>query len=332
MPREWVIPDYSGYEGLVLQDYEDAEPGPGEIRLRIEAFACNWGDMDLMQDNYSFSFPQLPARIGIESAGIVDAIGPAVEGIEEGERYCTLPYFYDNRGTSAESVLIDARYVTKAPVGLSAAESASIWMMYMTAYFPVVALSNAGPGTAILATGATGTAGTAALEIGRMRGATMIATTRFDYNREFLEAAGADHVYVDGEGDLAALLREWTDGRGIDAAYDCVGAGMMSRYSPALAHDARIYFYGFLDAQFPDLPLVDMFQANATFHPYSLFNYVMNPELNERGKAFVYEALVSGDIAPRVDRVYPMEGYREAWEYLKAPRKTHGKVVVETGL
>ncbi|MGI9658410.1 MAG: zinc-binding dehydrogenase [Gaiellaceae bacterium] len=330
--RAWVIHDYSGYEGLSLEEFPEETPGPGEIRLRVEAFALNWGDMDLMHDRYSFSFPEFPARIGMEAAGIVDAIGPGVSGIDVGERYCTLPYFYDNRGASAESVIIDARYVAKAPAGLTAVESASIWMQYMTAYFPIVALSEASPEKSILVTAATGTAGTAALEIGRLRGATMIGTTRFDYNREFLEEAGADHVFVAGCGELADVLRDATEGRGIDAAFDSVGAGMIAQYSPVLARNARIYFYGFLDGQFPDLPLVDMFQANAVFHPYSLFNYVEDEAMCAEGKAFVYEALESGGIAPRIDRVYPMEGYREAWDYLKAPRTTHGKVVVETGL
>ena len=102
MPREWVIRESSGYQGLVLQDCALEDAGPGEVRLRIEAFALNWGDMDLMLDRYSFSFPKFPARIGIEAAGIVDQIGEGVTGIEVGERYCTLPYFYYNRGASAE--------------------------------------------------------------------------------------------------------------------------------------------------------------------------------------------------------------------------------------
>ena len=72
--------------------------------------------------------------------------------------------------------------------------------------------------------------------------------------------------------------------------------------------------------------------ANAVLHPYSLFNYVEDPEMCEKGKAFVYEALADGSIGPRVDRVYPMEGYRDAWDYLSKPRTSHGKVVVETGL
>ena len=123
-----------------------------------------------------------------------------------------------------------------------------------------------------------------------------------------------------------------TDGHGIDSVFDPVGASMMARYSPALAKDATIFFYGTLDGVFPQLPIVDMFQANATFHPYSLFNYVEDSRMQAKGTDFVYRALADGKLAPNIDRVYPMEGYREAWEYLSKPRTTHGKVVIETGL
>ena len=332
MPRAWVIHEYSGYQGLSLVEVEEETPGPGDIRLRVEAFSMNWGDMNLMRDRYSFSFSGFPAKVGIEAAGIVDAVGPDVSGIEPGMRMCTLPYFYDLRGVSSESVIIDHRYATPAPEGLSAVESASIWMQYMTAYFPIVELARAAPGKAILVSAGTGTAGTAALEIGRHFGATMITTTRFDYNRQFLEEAGADHVFVEASGNLAELIREVTDGRGIHAAFDPVGGGMIHQYSPAMARDARIFFYGSLDEQFPDLPIVDMFQSNAVFHPYSLFNYVEDLAMQAKGTAFVYDALRRGLIAPRIDRVIRMEEYRDAWEYIRAPRKNHGKVVVETGL
>src|ERR1700722_16761166 len=113
MPRAWRIHDYSGYQSLKLEDEPLEQPGAGEIRLRVEAFALNWGDMDLMKDNYSFSFPKFPARVGIEAAGVIDAIGPAVDGFALGERVSTLPYFYYDRGASAESMLIDVRYVAR---------------------------------------------------------------------------------------------------------------------------------------------------------------------------------------------------------------------------
>ena len=332
MAREWVINSYEGYAGLVLQACEPTSAGPGEVRLKIEAFALNWGDMDLMLDRYSFSFPKFPARIGMEATGIVDQVGPGVEGIEVGQRYCTLPYFYDNAGTSADYAVVDARYVTPAPEGLSAVEATSVWMQYMTAYYPVIDISKADAKTNILATAGTSTAGTAALQLGRMAGATMITTTRFAANEAYLRANGADHVIVsDDRTDIAAAISEATGGVGAHVVFDPVGQGMIARYSPALAKGATIFFYGTLDGVFPQLPIVDMFQTNATFHPYSLFNYVENPEALQRGLNFVYAALKSGQIAPQIDRVYPMEQYREAWDYLSQPRNRHGKVVIETG-
>ena len=332
MAREWIINDYSGYAGLILQDCEIKNAGPGEVRLRIEAFALNWGDMDLMLDRYSFSFEEFPARIGMEAAGIVDQIGEGVNNIEMGKRYCTLPYFYYNKGASADYVTIDARYITPAPKELSAVESSSVWMQFLTAYYPIVELCKASPNKNILVTAGTSTSGNAALNIGKMFGANMITTTRFEKNTDYLIQSGANHVIIPEKIDLANALKKITNGHGIDAVFDPVGQGMISKYSPALARDATIYFYGTLDGVFPELPIVDMFQANATFHPYSLFNYVQNHHMREKGIAFVYQSLKEGKLKPNIDRIYKMEDYRKAWDYLKEPRNKHGKVLVETGL
>ncbi len=334
MHRAWVISDYDGFEGLSLEQFPDQQPGPGEVRLRVEAFALNWGDMDLMENRYSYSFSSFPARIGMEAAGIVDEVGPDVDGIEAGQRYSTLPHFYDNRGASGESLIVKARYLTRAPAGLSAVESASIWMQYLTAYYPVVELARAAPGRVILVTAATSTAGTAALEIGRLFGATMIGTTRFDYNRDYLKEAGADHVIVTAspyEG-LETRLKELTNGRGIDAAYDPIGGGMMDNYVGALAKNARIFFYGMLDKTFPQIPYAALFQSNALFQAYSMFNYIEDDDMCAKGIEWVNKALAAGDISPTIDRVYPMEDYIEACRYLKEPRREHGKVVIETGI
>ena len=334
MHKAWVMHDYSGFEGLRLEQFPDEDPGPGEVRLRIEAFALNWGDMDLMEDRYSYSFSSFPARIGMEAAGIVDAVGPGVEGIEVGARYSTLPHFYDNRGASGESLIVSARYLTPAPPSLSAVESASIWMQYLTAYYPVVELARAAPGRVILVTAATSTAGTAALEIGRKCGATMIGTTRYDYNRAYLQEAGADHVIVTGASNegFADELKALTDGHGIDAAYDSIGGGLMKEYVGALAKNARIFFYGMLDKDFPEIPYAALFQSNALFQAYSVFNYIEDDEMCAKGIDWVNSALAAGDISPVIDRVYPLEEYVEACRYLKEPRRSHGKVVIETGI
>lgn len=328
MTLEWVLTEYEGLEGLELRECDIEEPGPGDVRLSVEAFALNWGDMDLMQGRYSFNFSQLPARIGCEATGIVDAVGEGVAGIEVGQRYCTLPYFYDMRGMSAGSILIDARYLTKAPEGLSAEESGSIWMQYMTAYYPIVELARAAPGVNILVTAATSTAGYSALEIGKLFGATMIGTSRFEHNREYLQKGGAAHVHIGSEQGLAEAVREFTGGVGVHAVFDSIGAGMIGEYSKALAKDAQIFTYGTLDERFPELPMMEMYQANATFKPYSLFHYVEDDEMQRKGLDFVYSSLSSGDLRPNVDRVYPMQEYVDAWKYLREPRKNHGKVMV----
>ncbi|MEP0506237.1 MAG: zinc-dependent alcohol dehydrogenase family protein [Paracoccaceae bacterium] len=332
MPREWVINAYDGFEGLQLQDCTTQAPKASEVRLRIEAFALNWGDNDLMNDNYSFSFSALPARIGIEAAGIVEAVGVDVTGIAIGDRYCTLPYFYDRQGASADTLIIDQAYVTKAPMGLTATESASVWMQFMTAYFAIVELAKAAPGRNILVPAGTSTAGSAALQIGRMFGATLISTTRSEANRQILLDNGADHVFVDDGDDIEAFLRDVTGGVGVHASFDPVGGTFMERYANALAKGGHLYLYGGLAGTYSNPPFLAMIQNSLWFHAYSLFNYVEDPEACERGKAFVYKALSEGKLKPNVDRVFPMEGYVDAWRYLKGSRTSYGKVVVETGV
>jgi NADPH:quinone reductase-like Zn-dependent oxidoreductase len=331
MSREWVIDEYAGYQGLRLQECDVVAPGPNDVQLRIEAFALNWGDMNLMMDQYSFSFNHFPARVGLEAAGIVEAVGAGVSGIEVGERYCTLPHFYYNNGASADTLTIDQKYLTKAPDGMSAVESCSVWMQFMTAYYPVIEMSKAGPGVNILVTAATSTAGNAALQIGRAAGATMIGTTRSAGSIDYLQESGASHVYVDDGSDLAAYLKEVTDNVGVHGVFDPIGADFPARYGPALAHDAKLMLYGLLTEKLPEIPYVHMWQSNAWLHMYSLFNYVEDMAAQKRGTDYVYAGLTDGTLKPLIDKVYPMEQYIEAWQYLEKPRTQHGKVVIETG-
>lgn len=116
---------------------------------------------------------------------------------------------------------------------------------------------------------------------------------------------------------------------GVHAVFDSIGAGMISQYSKALAKDAQIFTYGTLDEKLPELPMMEFYQANATFKPYSLFNYIEDAEWKKKGLDFVYKALTSGQIQPNVDKVFQMEDFRDAWKYLRALRKNHGKVMIK---
>lgn len=332
MVREWVIDSYDGFEGLRLQKCEKEQPAGSDVRLAIEAFALNWGDADLMLDGYSFSFPSLPARIGIEAAGVVEAVGPDVTAVKVGERCATLPYFYDMRGTSAETVLIDQAYLTNSPANLSPVEAASVWMQYMTAYFPIVELAGAAPGKTIFIPAGTSTAGNAGIQIAKMKGATVVSTTRSSGNVDYIRAAGADHVFVDDGSDIEAYLRDVTDGIGVNASFDPVGGDFMERYANALAKGGHIYLYGGLTGSYSNPPFLAMIQNSLWFHAYSLFNYVEDTEAKERGLAFVHSALANGQLKPHVDRVFPMEDLVKAWRYMRSDRTSFGKVVIKTGI
>lgn len=332
MAREWVFDEYKGFEALRLRDCAREEPGPNDVRLKVEAFSLNWGDADLMEDFYSFTFSSLPARVGIEASGIIEAVGSNVEGIEIGARYGTLPYFYDMRGASADTLLIDSNYVAKAPEGLTPVEAASVWMQFMTAYYPVAELGGAAPGVNILVPAGTSTAGSAGIEIGKLLGATIVSTTRSEANRAYLEELGADHVFVDDGGDLEGFLNDVTNGVGIHASFDPVGGNFMERYASAMAKGGKLMLYGGLEGSFSPPPLQSMYQGNLWFHAYSLFNYVEDLESQKRGVEFVTKALESGEMKPRIDKVFPMEEYVEAWRYLRGKRNSYGKVVIETGV
>lgn len=215
MPREWVIDSYDSYGALRLPDCATEDPGPRDVRLKVEAFALNWGGEDLMRDNYSFSFSSLPARIGIEAAGIVEAVGADVTDIKTGQRYCTLPYFYDTHGASADTVLIDQAYLTPAPAGLSAAESASVWMQFMTSCFPMIELAKAALGRKIFVPAGTSTASNAAIQIAKQAGATVNTSTRQARNEALLQADGADHVFLmEGYKDAWSYLKGARDSYG----------------------------------------------------------------------------------------------------------------------
>ena len=284
-----------------------------------------------MHDRYSFSFSSLPARIGMEAAGIVEAIGSNVQNINIGDRYCTLPHFYDRKGASADTLIIDQTYITKAPDNLSAVEAASVWMQYMTAYFPIVELAKAGPGVNILIPAGTSTAGGAAIQIAKLKGATVISTTRSEKNKSILKERGADYVFVDDGEDIEAYLRDVTDGVGIHASFDPVGGDFMERYANSLAKGGTLMLYGGLAGTYSNPPFLPMIQNSLWFHAYSLFNYVEDADACPRGLKYVYAGLADDSLAPDIDKVFPMSGHIDAWTYLKGERTSYGKVVIETG-
>ncbi len=330
MPKVLRLHAYTGVSGLSLDDVLLPKPAKGEVLIDVAAFALNWGDMDLMEDNYSFSFEELPARIGSEAVGIVRAVGPSVSSQLIGKRVSTIPHFYRDKGVNGEFAVVPEMYITDAPDNLSDVRACSVWMQYLTAYFPLVEFVELDSRSIVLITAATGSAGLAALEIAKILGVTTICTTRSEGNRSVLTKSGADHVIVTSTEDLADRLNELTGDAGVNLIYDPIGGKVMSAYAQALAQDAVIVLYGGLSKEQTVLPELEMTTKNAVLRPYSVMNYSANDDMRRRGIAFIYGALQRGVLNATVDRTFPLESYDAAFTYMKSSRTSHGKIVVTT--
>lgn len=316
-----------GPEALAFRDVAAPLPGPGEVRYRVEAFALNRGDLSWLRGTY-FNAPELPARIGQEAYGVVDAVGTGVEGFDVGDRVCSLPQEdgrYCVNGTFAISL---ARYLVHWSGTDRPEEGCAMWSQALTAYYPLVELRAVRPEQTVLVTAGSSTAGNGAIQMAKLLGARVIATSRTLEKRAFLLSLGADAVIAtDGE-DLPARVHEETGGRGADIVFDTVAGPMMPLYLDALAPGASVFLVGALAGDLalagPLLPLV---RAGATITGYSVFICNRDDGMRERAKAFVSAAIADGRLRPVIDRIFPFAETVDAYRYLESSRQ-RGKIVV----
>ncbi len=315
-----------GPEVLSIEDMEKPRPGPGEVRLEVSAFALNRADCLFIRGQH-YSQASLPSRIGSEAAGVVDAIGEGVSEFKQGDKVCTIPFHNDKYGVQGEFAVYPAQYVAPWPERLSAVQACSVWMQYLTAYFALLEVGKAGAGDFVLIAAASSSAGLGAIQLVTDAGATAIATTRTEEKQQFILRAGADHVVITGQEDLARRIDEITDGAGVRLVYDPIGGPFLKSYVDALARHATIFLYGLLSGEPTVVEVVPMVRKAAILHPYSMFNHVSEPVQLARAKNYIQERLGDGRLTPLVDRVFDFEQVVEAYRYMESNQQK-GKIVV----
>lgn len=328
MPKALRIHSFSGIDGLRLDEVEMPEPSGAEIRIKVDAFALNYGDFGLMQDDYVFRL-QLPSCFGDEATGTVDALGPEATKFELGERVSTVTFLNEGYGVNAEYALFPEDYLARYPANLSPAEGTSIWVQYLTAYYALYVTAGIGPADFVLITAASSSAGIGGTQLAKLAGARVIGTSRTSANRDFILETGADHVIATQEENVAERIIEITGGAGTRIVYDPVGGPLTAAYADALGQDAIVFLYGDMSGEPTRVPLSEAIRRNAVIRPHSVYNYVNRNELRESGIAFVYKALEDGRIKPYIDRTFPLERFREAFAYQLAARNRRGKIIVE---
>ena len=326
MVRMLRLHRFEGPAGLQIDDLPEKTPGPGEIRIKTDAFALNYGDLLLMENKYVFDIT-LPSPICDEAVGTVDAIGEGVTSHTIGDRVSTLPFMNEGYQVSGESFTVPAEFAVSYPEKLNNAEACSIWVQYLTAYYPMVKLSNLNEGDWILITAGASSAGAAALEICRMLELNTIATTRTETQFDYLYKCGATKAIVPGE-DFADQINAITSGRGVKTVYDPVGDPLLGKYADALAKNAQIFLYGSLDSTPDIVPITPMIKAAAILRPYSVYHHIYDPAQRAEAVKFVFDALQCGDLKPNVDKVVPFDRFMEAYEYQVAGKNRRGKIVI----
>lgn len=327
MPKVVRFHETGGPEVLRIEDLPVAEPGPNEVRIKVEALGLNRAEAMFRMGQY-IEAPQLPARLGYEAAGVVDAVGSGVTGFKPGDAVSVIPAFSMNtHGVYGEVAIVPASAVAKTPPNLSAVEAAAIWMQYLTAYGALIDIGQLKAGESVIITAASSSVGLAAIQIARMVGATPIATTRTSAKKEAILKAGAAHVIATDEEDLVAEVLKITGGAGARLVFDPVGGPFVEKLAAATAREGIIFIYGALSPEPTPFPLFPMLGKGLTLRGYTLFEITPDPARFERSKEFVTRGVASGQLKPIIAKTFKFDQIVEAHRYLESNQQI-GKIVV----
>jgi NADPH:quinone reductase-like Zn-dependent oxidoreductase len=316
-----------GPEVLRIEDLQVGDPGPGEVRIKVEAVGLNRSEAMYRAGRYPVR-PQLPSLIGYEGVGTIEAIGAGVSGYKEGDRVCVLPMISQGQyGIWAEQAIVPARILLPAPPGLSAAEAASIWMQYMTA-FALIEVAKVGVDDGVIVRAASSSVGIAAIQLANWAGAISIAATRTHAKAEALRAQGAAHVVATEEEDLVERVMAITRGKGAYVAFDPVGGPYVETLATALRPRGILFVYGGLSEQPTPYP-----HWQCAFKGLSMRGWVASeiwnhPHRFDRAKETILAGLAGGQLKPVIAKQFSgLKALREANEFLESNDQV-GKVVV----
>ncbi len=321
--------EFGGPEVLRFESLEVGEPGAGEVCVRIEAIGLNRAEAAFRSGRY-LEKAQLPARLGYEASGVVEALGEGVKGFSVGEPICVVPAFSMNKyGVYAERAVVPAAAVLKRPAGMGTKESASIWMQYLTTYGALIDISRIGAGDAVIITAASSSVGLAAIQIANHVGAVSIAVTRTESKEAELRKLGAAHVIVTEKQTLETEVLRITGGKGAKLAFDPIAGPIVDSLAAAMAPEGQLILYGNLSGQarntiFPfGLSLSRRFSMRA----YSVFEIVSDSQRFKSARHFVEEGLREGWLRPIIAKTFPFDQIVKAHRYLEGNEQI-GKVIV----
>src|SRR5216684_7179138 len=321
--RAVLCKQYGPPESLVVEDVPSPIPDRGEAVISVKAASVNFPDVLIIENKYQVK-PPLPFSPGSELAGIVKAVGDGVTALEPGDRVMAITGY----GAFAEEVSVDARRMLPIPPGMDFSSAAAFGLTYATSEHALCDRGGLKAGETLLVLGAAGGVGLAAIEIGKILGARVIACASTDDKLAVCRAHGADDTINYATDDLRERIKALTGGNGPDVIYDSVGGPYTEPALRSIAWRGRLLVVGFAAGDIPKIPL------NLTLLKGCSIVGVYWGEFTRREPQRFVEAMKKlgrwfgeGRLKPHVSRTFPLERAADALA-LMAEREVVGKIVL----
>ena len=317
---------YGPPETLVYEEVATPIPGPGEAVIAVKAASVNFPDVLIIENKYQIK-PPLPFSPGSELAGVVAAVGDGVTTFKPGDRVMAITGY----GAFAESVKTEARRMLAIPAGMDFPTAAAFGLTYATSEHALVDRGALKAGETLLVLGAAGGGGLAAIEIGKILGARVIACASTDDKLAVCREHGADETINYATDDLRERIKTLTGGAGVDVVYDPVGGSYTELALRSIAWRGRLLVVGFAAGEIPKIPL------NLTLLKGCSIVGVFWGDFTRREPKHFAEAMArlgqwyaDGRLKPHISATLPLERAADALT-LMAARKVTGKVVLTVG-
>ncbi|KAA8607695.1 quinone oxidoreductase family protein [Salipiger aestuarii] len=322
MARTVIIEEHGGPEVLKIVDRDVGEPAPGEIRIRHRACGLNFIDCYQRSGLYPM---QLPHALGMEAAGVIEAVGDGVTHLSVGDRAA---YAAALSGAYTEARVMPAAQVCKLPDGISAEEGAAMMLKGLTVQYLFHRTTPLRAGDTILFHAAAGGVGLIACQWARSEGLRLIGTAGSDEKCALALEHGADACINYATEDWPVRVRELTDGKGVDVVMDSIGKSTFGGSLDSLKPLGMMISFGNASGAVEAFNLGILAQKGClkVTRP-TLFAHIADPAVCREMAAMLFGKVLSGDVKIRIGQRFPLEQVADAHRALEA-RSTTGQTVL----
>ena len=324
--RAWLCENPVGVEALQWKELPTPEPKAGEVRVAIRAASLNFPDLLIVQNKYQMK-PPLPFVPGSEYAGIVEAVGEGVSHVKVGDAVAA----FAGTGGFATHAVVSAALVMPLPEGFAFDDAAAFVLTYGTTHHALVDRAALKAGETLLVLGAAGGVGTAAIQIGKVLGARVIAAASSDEKCALCRDIGADETINYGTANIRDELKKLTGGKGPDVVYDPVGGDLAEPVFRSIGWRGRYLVVGFAQGGIPALPWNLALLKGASIVGVFWGDFARRePKAHLAALTELARWYAEGKIKPVIDQRLPMPDLPAAFARMGS-RQVRGKLVMING-